>query len=145
MEGSIVSIDWTLAVQAVNFLVFMVLINKFLFKPLLELMEEREREVGAVYSEVEALKEKANSLFSQVEELLARAKEEAKAKIDEAVREAREEREKILSEAQEEALKKVEKAKEEIWKSFEEEKAKLEKEAERIAEEIVKKILGKVA
>ncbi|WP_456342997.1 ATP synthase F0 subunit B [Thermovibrio sp.] len=145
MAGSIVSIDWTLAVQTVNFLIFMVLINKFLFKPLLELMEERERELGTVYSEVEALKEKANSLLAQVEELLSRAKEEAKAKIDEAVREAREEREKIIAEAQELAARKVERAKEEIWKSFEEEKAKLEKEAEKIAEEIVKKILGKAA
>jgi len=145
MAGSIVSIDWTLAVQAVNFLIFMVLINKFLFKPLLELMEERERELGTVYSEVEALKEKANSLLAQVEELLSRAKEEAKARIDQAVREAREEREKIISEAQKLAAQKVERAKEEIWKSFEEEKAKLEKEAEKIAEEIVKKILGKAA
>ncbi|WP_457680304.1 ATP synthase F0 subunit B [Thermovibrio sp.] len=145
MAGSIVSIDWTLIVQAVNFLIFMVLINKFLFKPLLELMEERERELGKTYSEIEALKEKADSLLSQLEELIARAKEEAKAKVDQAVKEAREERERIIAKAQEEAARKVEKAKEEIWSSFEQEKVKLEKEAERIAEEIVKKILGKAA
>jgi F-type H+-transporting ATPase subunit b len=145
MAGSIVAIDWTLGVQAVNFLVFMFLINKFLFKPLLELMEERERELGGIYSEVEALKEKASSLLREVDEIISKAKEEAKGKIDLAVKEAREEREKLIAKAQEEAAKRVERAKEEIWKSFEEEKEKLEREAEKLAQEIVKKILGKAA
>ncbi len=145
MEGSIVAIDWTLIVQAVNFLIFMVLINKFLFQPLLGLMEEREKELGAVYSEAEALKLKAEEMLKEVEELLSRAREEAKKVIDAAVKEAREERERIIAQAQEEAAVKVEKAKEEIWQAFESEKAKLEAEAEKLAEEIVRKILGKVA
>ena len=145
MEGSIVAIDWTLIVQAVNFLIFMVLINKFLFQPLLRLMEEREKELDGIYSEAEALKVKAEQLLKEVEETLAKAKEEAKKIIDAAVREAREEKERIISQAQEEASVKVEKAKEEIWQAFESEKAKLEAEAEKLAEEIIRKILGKVA
>jgi len=145
MEGSIVAIDWTLIVQAVNFLIFMVLINKFLFQPLLRLMEEREKELDGIYSEAEALKVKAEQLLKEVEETLAKAKEEAKKIIDAAVKEAREEKERIISQAQEEASVKVEKAKEEIWQAFESEKAKLEAEAEKLAEEIIRKILGKVA
>ncbi len=145
MAENIVALDGTLIVQAVNFLVFLVLINKFLFKPLLELLEEREREIGSVYSEAEALKVKAEELLKEVDEILSKAKEEAKRLIDSAVREAREEKEKIISRAQEEALAKIESAKREIWESFEREKEKLEKEAERIADEIIKKILGKAA
>ena len=145
MEGSIVAIDWTLIVQAVNFLIFMVLINKFLFQPLLRLMEEREKELDGIYNEAEALKVKAEQLLKEVEETLAKAKEEAKKIIDAAVKEAREEKERIISQAQEEASVKVEKAKEEIWQAFESEKAKLEAEAEKLAEEIIRKILGKVA
>ncbi|MEO2082750.1 MAG: F0F1 ATP synthase subunit B [Desulfurobacteriaceae bacterium] len=145
MAGSIVSIDWTLAVQAVNFLIFMVLINKFLFQPLLNLMEERESEIASHYSEVEALRAKADKLLQEVEQVLQGAKEEAKKLIDTAVKEAREERERLLKEAQEEAAARVERAKEEIWKAFEAEKEKVIEEAEKIAEEIVKKILGKAA
>jgi F-type H+-transporting ATPase subunit b len=145
MAESLVSLDWTLVVQAVNFLVFMVLINKFLFQPLLKLMEEREKELGATYSEIEALRRKAQELLEEVEALISEAKAEAKNLIDSAVKEARAEREKIIKAAQEEAEAKVEAAKKEIWSSFEQEKAKLEKEAEKIAEEIVKKILKKVA
>ena len=145
MAESLVSLDWTLVVQAVNFLVFMVLINKFLFQPLLKLMEERKKELGATYSEIEALRRKAQELLEEVEALISEAKAEAKNLIDSAVKEARAEREKIIKAAQEEAEAKVEAAKKEIWSSFEQEKAKLEKEAEKIAEEIVKKILKKVA
>jgi len=145
MEGSIVAIDWTLLVQAVNFLIFMVLINKFLFQPLLKLMEEREKELNGIYSEAEALKAKAEQLLKEVDEILVKAKEEAKKVIDAAVKEAREERERIISQAQKEASAKVEKAKQEIWQTFEAEKSKLEAEAEKLAEEIVRKILGKVA
>ncbi len=146
MKESIVSISWFwLTVQAVNFLVFMVLINKFLFRPLLELLEEREGELAKHYSEIESLKEKAELLLKEVESVLAEARAKAKKMIDEAVKEAKEEREKILSEANQRAAAKVEKAKQEIWSAFEVEKAKLEKEAEQIAEEIVKKILGKAA
>ena len=145
MAESIVAIDWTLVVQAVNFLVFMYLINKFLFQPLLRLMEEREGELNGIYSEIEALKAKAEKLLKEVDEVLLKAKEEAKKLIDEAVKEARREREEIIRRAQEEAAAKVEAAKREIWESFEKEKSKLEVEAERLAEEIVKKLLGKVA
>ncbi|MEO2068772.1 MAG: ATP synthase F0 subunit B [Desulfurobacteriaceae bacterium] len=145
MAGSIVAIDWTLAVQAVNFLVFMVLINKFLFQPLLNLMEEREKELGSHHSEVEALRKKAEELLKEVDELLNGAKAKAKKIIDEAVKEAKAERDRILKAAQEEATAKVEEAKKEIWQGFESEKAKIEAEAEKIADEVVRKILGKKA
>jgi len=146
MKESIVSISWLwLSVQAINFLVFMFLINKFLFQPLLRLMEEREKELEVHYSEIESLKAKAQSLLEEVEKLLAEARAKAKEIIDEAVREAKKEKDRILSEAHQEAAAKIESAKQEIWSAFEVEKAKLEKEAEQIAEEIVRKILGKAA
>jgi F-type H+-transporting ATPase subunit b len=145
MEGSIVAIDGTLIVQAVNFLVFMVLINRFLFQPLLDLMEEREKELGVHHSEVEALKQKAEEFLKEVEELLNEARAKSKSIIDEAVREAKVERDRILKAAHEEASVRIEEAKKRIWSTFEEEKAKLGSEAEKIAEEIVRKILSKKA
>jgi len=145
MAESIVAIDGTLIIQAINFLIFLILINKFLFQPLLELLENREKEIGNIHSEAEALKLKAQQLLKEVDEILVKAKEEAKNLVEAAVSEARREREKIISRAQEEAIAKIESAKQEIWDSFSREKKKLEKEAEKIADEIVKKIFEKVA
>lgn len=145
MAESIVSLDGSLIVQAVNFLVFLILINKFLFKPLLELLEEREKEIGGIHSEAEALRLKAQEMLKEVDELLAKAKEDAKKLVESAVSEARKEKERIIAQANEEALARIESAKQEIWESFSKEKVKLEKEAEKIADEIIKKILKKVA
>ncbi len=145
MAGSIVAVDWTLGVQAVNFLIFMVLIDRFLFKPLLGLMDEREKELESHYLEIEELKKKAGALLEEVDRTLDQARARAKMLVDDAVKSARFERERILEEAQKKAVARLETARREIWDAFEREKKRLEVEAEKIAEEIVRKILGRVA
>jgi len=145
MAGSIVAVDWTLGVQAVNFLIFMVLIDRFLFKPLLGLMDEREKELESHYLEIEELKKKAGALLEEVDRTLDQARARAKMLVDDAVKSARFERERILKEAQKKAVARLETARREIWDAFEREKKRLEVEAEKIAEEIVRKILGRVA
>jgi F-type H+-transporting ATPase subunit b len=96
MAGSIVAVDWTLGVQAVNFLIFMVLIDRFLFKPLLGLMDEREKELESHYLEIEELKKKAGALLEEVDRTLDQARARAKMLVDDAVKSARFERERIL-------------------------------------------------
>jgi len=145
MAGSIVAVDWTLGVQAVNFLIFMVLIDRFLFKPLLGLMDEREKELESHYLEIEELKKKAGALLEEVDRTLDQARARAKMLVVDAVKSARFERERILEEAQKKAVARLETARREIWDAFEREKKRLEVEAEKIAEEIVRKILGRVA
>jgi F-type H+-transporting ATPase subunit b len=145
MAGSIVAVDWTLGVQAVNFLIFMVLIDRFLFKPLLGLMDEREKELESHYLEIEELKKKAGALLEEVDRTLDQARARAKMLVDDAVKSARFERERILEEAQKKAVARLETARREIWDAFEREKKRLEVEVEKIAEEIVRKILGRVA
>jgi len=145
MAGSIVAVDWTLGVQAVNFLIFMVLIDRFLFKPLLGLMDEREKELESHYLEIEELKKKAGALLEEVDRTLDQARARAKMLVDDAVKSARTERERILEEAQKKAVARLETARREIWDAFEREKKRLEVEVEKIAEEIVRKILGRVA
>jgi len=145
MEGSIIAIDWTLIVQAVNFLIFMVLIDKFLFKPLLSLTEKREAELNDHYRETEKIKRKAEKLLKEYEEILNEARSKSKAIIAEAVNEAKSVREELIRSAQEEAKKRIESAKAEIWGTFEKEKEKIEAEIGKIADAIVEKILGKAA
>ena len=145
MAGSIVAVDWTLGVQAVNFLIFMVLIDRFLFKPLLGLMDEREKELESHYLEIEELKKKAGAMLEEVDRTLDQARARAKMLVVDAVKSARTERERILEEAQKKAVARLETARREIWDAFEREKKRLEVEVEKIAEEIVRKILGRVA
>jgi F-type H+-transporting ATPase subunit b len=141
MEGGVVSVNGWLFVQVVNFLVFTFLINKFLFKPLLQLMEEREKELDRITSEARQIREKADELLAEASALLNAARGRAKIIVEEAVKEARREREKIIKDAMRQAEIKVQKTREELKKVVEAEKKKIAENIEVISKAIVDKIL----
>ncbi|OMH41359.1 ATP synthase F0 subunit B [Desulfurobacterium indicum] len=145
MEGNIVSLNATVIVQMINFLVFMVIMDKVLFKPMITHLAKREEELNVLKLEAEELRKSAEKFLQEYQAVIAEAKEKAKELLNAALKEAKEERERIISQAQEEMQAKVEKAKAEIWASFEQEKEKLAKRVDEIANEIVEKLLKKAA
>ncbi|WP_457569778.1 ATP synthase F0 subunit B [Desulfurobacterium sp.] len=145
MEGNIVSLNATVIVQMINFLVFMVIMDKVLFKPMITHLAKREEELNVLKIEAEELRKSAEKFLQEYQAVIAEAKEKAKELLNAALREAKEERERIISQAQEEMQAKVEKAKAEIWASFEQEKEKLAERVDEIANEIVEKLLKKAA
>ncbi|MGH9316793.1 MAG: hypothetical protein ACRD1P_06785, partial [Thermoanaerobaculia bacterium] len=44
-EGGLISLDWSLLIQAVNFLLLLVLLTKLLYRPLLAKMNERTQAI----------------------------------------------------------------------------------------------------
>ncbi|WP_457567778.1 ATP synthase F0 subunit B [Desulfurobacterium sp.] len=145
MEGNIVSLNATVIVQMINFLVFMVIMDKVLFKPMITHLAKREEELNVLRIEAEELRKSAEKFLQEYQAVMAEAKEKAKEILNAALKEAKEEREKIISQAQQEMQAKVEKAKAEIWASFEQEKEKLAERVDEIASEIVEKLLKKAA
>ncbi len=94
-------IDWfTIAAQALNFLILVWLLKRFLYKPILNAIDEREERIAReladadakkaeAHKEGEALKRKNKEFDRQRETLLSRAKEEAKAERQRLLDEAR--------------------------------------------------------
>ena len=58
---------WTLALQTVNFTVLVWLLHRFLYKPVLRLVETRKAEVQQQYADAKAAVEKANAELAAVE------------------------------------------------------------------------------
>ncbi|MGC9515221.1 MAG: F0F1 ATP synthase subunit delta [Methanocrinis sp.] len=80
---------FTMLAQIVNFLILVLLLRHFLYAPVLKLMDEREREISSRLEEVEVKKEvaeeeaesyrrKRQEISAEHEEMLIRAKEDAK-------------------------------------------------------------------
>ncbi len=106
------SIDWiTVAAQIANFLVLVWLLKRFLYRPILDGIDAREREIAARMAEAATLCEAAEAakaehkaeiegLQSGREDLLAQALEAAEAERDAVLRQARErlERERLARE-----------------------------------------------
>ncbi|WP_022846987.1 MULTISPECIES: ATP synthase F0 subunit B [unclassified Desulfurobacterium] len=145
MEGNIVSLNATVIIQMINFLVFMVIMDKVLFKPMITHLAKRDEELNVLKIEAEELRKNAEKFLQEYQAVIAEAREKAKEILNAALKEAKEEKEKIIAKAQEEMQAKVEKAKAEIWASFEQEKEKLAERVDEIASEIVEKLLKKAA
>lgn len=93
---------FTVVAQIVNFLVLIFLLRRFLYTPIIRVMQEREARIAAQLAEAETLKQEAlqeneayrrerEALRSKREHLIVEAREEAEALRKELVKKAREE------------------------------------------------------
>ena len=58
---------WTIALQTINFAVLVFLLHRFLYKPVLRLIDARKAEVQHQYDEASAAEEKAKAHLAEVE------------------------------------------------------------------------------
>jgi F-type H+-transporting ATPase subunit b len=98
-------IDWiTVSAQMVNFLILIWLLKRFLYRPVIRAMDQREERIAARLSEAEARRQDADSeaeRYRQQSEALERDREEIYAR---AAREAEERKQQMLDEARAEVI-----------------------------------------
>jgi F-type H+-transporting ATPase subunit b len=92
-----------LAVQIVGFLILFLGLAKFLWKPILGMMEQREQEVRDIYGNAEKAESEAEELKAKYETKVVNIEEEAQAKIADAVHRGNTMAEEIVSGARKEA------------------------------------------
>ncbi|MDO5300372.1 MAG: F0F1 ATP synthase subunit B [Clostridia bacterium] len=68
---------WTMIFQLVNLLILMVLFKKYLFKPVLAVLEKRRAEIEGHYEEAQKAETAAKTMKSEYESRMAGAREEA--------------------------------------------------------------------
>ena len=127
--GGLISVDWSLAVQMVNFLFLLAILHRFLYKPLLAKMEERTVAIKHSLEAAEAARADA-----------ARQQEENASRLRAAYAEAQAIREAALKEAAEEQRKLVEGARREAHQLVESAKAQLESDVRRAREELRREV-----
>ena len=110
-----VSIDtWTMIFTWANLLILFLLLKKFLFKPVMKILDERAEEIENSYKQAEETNDKALSLKSEYEEKLLSAKNEADGIIKSAVETADKRSESIVNEANEKVRYIMEKSQKQI-------------------------------
>jgi F-type H+-transporting ATPase subunit b len=119
-----VSVDFTLVVQWVNFAVLVLILYLILFKPLVKFIDERNAKLKDDIETAEKNKAASEGLHSEYQTKLAELRNEAVKHVEDAKRKAGEERDIILKEAQVEAGRIMEGNRKEV--QFEAEKVKQE-------------------
>ncbi len=99
-----VSIDvWTIIFTWINLFILSAILRKLLLKPVKNILDQREQEVGELYSSAETAKKEAERYREQYQEKMEEAGKEAAELLHQAEQTAQKKESAILSEAREKA------------------------------------------
>ena len=134
---------WTMIFQLINLLILMVAFKKFLFKPVMAILEKRRAEIEGHYEEAEKAETAAKTMKTDYEEKMAGAREEADRVIRTATESANAMSQSIVSDAREQAGQIKRRAESEIEmerrKAFDEVKGELSGIALDIAQQVIER------
>ena len=97
-------IDWfTVIAQVINFLILAGLLWRFLYKPILKAIDEREKKIAAQLADAETKKAEANKEQEDFKQKNEAFDKEKKSLLDKATAESEDERKKLLEQARNDA------------------------------------------
>lgn len=129
--------------QIVNFLILLFILKKLLYKPMLQMLDDRKKSIEDAINNAETAKVEAEALRKDYEARLAEAKQEAQEIIAKATKLGEEMKKDIVENAQNEAAKAIQKAQEEIVREKEQAIMALRDEVATLAVMAAGKVLGK--
>ena len=105
---------WTMIFEVVNLLIVMLILKKFLFKPVNAVLEQRQAEIGGMYQKAEDAQKEAQALKQAYDERMSGARKEADELIVAAQDSARRRGDEIVEDARDEAVQLRRRAEEDI-------------------------------
>jgi F-type H+-transporting ATPase subunit b len=134
-------IPWEIIVQLVNLLLLFLLLKHFLFKPIQNILAQRESEIQKDYDDASKASAEAQALREEYEKRMAEAKSEASQIVKDANRKAQTHGEEILLDARNQANRMLEKADAEIEQEKKKARNELKNEISGIAVDIASKVV----
>jgi len=138
-----ISLDISIIYQIVIFLVLWLLLSKVLFRPYLDMLDERERKTIGTRHDTGQLEHEGARLKAEYEEKITQARRAGIAARDAIIREGRQEREGLLQQAREEAARTLESMRRDVQGQLERERDLAALEVAGVAQDMVNKVLGR--
>jgi F-type H+-transporting ATPase subunit b len=91
---------WTFTLEAVNFLILVVLLRRFLYQPVLAIIARRQGEVAQTFEDAEAARRDADTLLAGYQSKLAELEQERDTRLAEDRRAIDDERRRVLEQTQ---------------------------------------------
>ena len=136
LQISVPEFIWTI----ISFFLFMFLLNKFLFKPVMKIISDRQKEIDDLYADAGAAKEQARQLQESYQQKLNAAQETSDRIVKEAVARGQSREEQIIRDANAQAAAIMDKASRDIAQ----EKKKAINDAKNEISDLAMAIAGKV-
>jgi F-type H+-transporting ATPase subunit b len=145
-ESGFISLDKSLIIQAVNFIILLVLLTKLLYKPLMKKMDERTQAIQKSLDEAQAARAEAQKERDEFAAKIQAAHGEAQAIRAEALKEAAEEQRRLVDAAKAEAARLVTNARQELEQDVRRARQELRQEvadlAIAVSQQLIKKSLN---
>jgi F-type H+-transporting ATPase subunit b len=141
--GGLIEINRSLLIQLVNFLLLLVVLYRFLYKPLMGALAGRTAAIQQQLAEAQAAREAAQRQLADFEERLRAARAEAQSERERATREAAELRDRLTGEARQEASRLVAAAQAEVAQTTRQARAQLQAEVGALATEVAEHLIRK--
>ena len=140
---ALLSINETLIVQLISFLIFLFIIKRVMFRPLRGLMKEREQHVDKIKFGISEAENEYEKLLEQIKKRESAIRREALAMQDKLEKSGGDEAAAIMESTREEISDLKEKVVKELKDQISEVKEQIQKETEAIAVAIMKKVLNR--
>ena len=138
---AMVSINETLIIELISFLIFLFLINRIMFRPLRSVMQERDEHISGLGHDIQNAKQRIEDLNAQLDEQEKAAIDEATSRRIDLETEGAKQAESILAESKNEINGIKIENQEFVDQQIAEARKTLKTEAERLATEMMEKIL----
>lgn len=142
-EPGIINLNVTVLIQAINFLILIVLLSKFLFRPLTKFLADRSAGIEKSLAEARAAHDAAVKAQAEYQAQIRETQREIAAIREQGQREIEAERQRLLRASRDEAERLVAQAKAEIEVETKRAKASLREEAAGIAVVVAERLLGR--
>jgi F-type H+-transporting ATPase subunit b len=139
----LITINETLIVQLVSFLIFLFVINRVMFRPLRGVMDERDQYLDNIRMDISQSQNNLKDLQARIGEQEAEAKQEGFRMKEDLEKAGSDRADEMFAEAQQEMVTLRNEADQEIARQLENARQTVQQEAERLAADIMEKILDR--
>lgn len=133
---------WTALFTLLNTLVVMIVGTKFLFKPVMKMIQSRQQEIDDMYAQAQSAQDSAKALESEYQAKLETAQETGDRLVKEAMERGKSREEEIIRQANREADAIREKASADIAREKKQAVSEAKNEISSLAMEIAGKVVG---
>ncbi len=138
-----IDINITLLIQLINFLVLLIILNFILFKPIRQIMQEREQGIGSALGDAKNAQERMQKLLDDYNVSLAEAKQKSATAYNSIYQRGIDAQREMISAERAKAGEALDRARADIASASAAARADLRKEAERLSQDITSKLLGR--
>ena len=138
-----INLDITLVIQMINFLILLFVLNLILFRPIRNIIKERNQIVENFNTDITSLTDDAQASMDQFEQKLLEARKEGMARVQNMKDEGEEAEAKLMAATSEEVQAKIEEARKKVASDIQEARTQLQDQVQAFSLAVTEKVLGR--